>query len=203
MPSLSRLQRKRDALQGEYDLLSEKIRNLRTAHAIETGTAIRFQLEKQIEQAESERDAIERKIESLERELERRKSDEPDLTRSPRQHIPTRLIYALFIAGILVTLLELLGLALKGFRFLGAFAPNSGVVLTAVVALTALIDLSCGYVLLKRRVGAGSWRKRPQAYGTRNHNGHAGPDHWCAPIRYRSRTASSPWSTGCGSCPVR
>jgi hypothetical protein len=62
MPALSHLRRRRDELQEQYDLLSEKLQRLRAAHAIEAGAAVRFQLEKQIEQAESERDVLEQQM---------------------------------------------------------------------------------------------------------------------------------------------
>ena len=69
MSSTSRLQRKRDELQKQYDLLSEKIVHLRAAHAIEASAAVRFQLEKQIEQAESDRQTIEQQIDALDDEI--------------------------------------------------------------------------------------------------------------------------------------
>jgi hypothetical protein len=78
MPALSRLRRRRDELQEQYDLLSEKIQRLRTAHAIEAGAAVRFQLEKQIERAESERDVIEQQMDMLDEELEQASSPEPE-----------------------------------------------------------------------------------------------------------------------------
>ena len=77
MTSISRLQRKQNALQHQYDLLSEKIDRLRAAHAIEAAAAPRFQLEKQIEQAQSELDAVEQQLDELEAELERAGSTEP------------------------------------------------------------------------------------------------------------------------------
>jgi len=77
MTSISRLQRKQNALQHQYDLLSEKIERLRAAHAIEAAAATRFQLEKQIEQAQSELDAVDQQLDELEAELERAGSTEP------------------------------------------------------------------------------------------------------------------------------
>jgi tetratricopeptide (TPR) repeat protein len=167
MPSISRRERKRDELERHHDLLSEKIQRLRAAHAIEAGAAERFELEKQIEQAEAERDAIERQIEALERDRERRESEDRDLPTYPEWHVPAWLIYASLVTGILVTLSELLGLTLKGLRFLGAFATNPCPVLATVVAFSALIGVTCGYVLLAKRRGIGPWRQRPPAYGTR------------------------------------
>jgi hypothetical protein len=78
MPALSRPRHRRDELQEQYDLLSEKIQRLRTAHAIEAGAAIRFQLEKQIEQAESERDVIEQQMDMPDEELEQASSPGPE-----------------------------------------------------------------------------------------------------------------------------
>jgi hypothetical protein len=78
MPALSRLRRRRDGLQEQYDLLSEKIQRLRTAHAIEAGAAVRFQLEKQIEQAESERDGIEQQMDMPGEELGQASSPGPE-----------------------------------------------------------------------------------------------------------------------------
>jgi len=77
MPSISRLQRRRDELQTQYDLLSEKIQHLRAAHAIETSAAVHFQLEKQIEQAEAERDEIEQQMDALDAEIARTPLHEP------------------------------------------------------------------------------------------------------------------------------
>ena len=70
MPALSRPRRRRDELQEQYDLLSEKIQRLRAAHAIEAGAAIRFQLEKQIEQAESERDVLEQQMDMPDEDIQ-------------------------------------------------------------------------------------------------------------------------------------
>jgi hypothetical protein len=78
MPALSRPRHRRDELQEQYDLLSEKIQRLRMAHAIEAGAAIRFQLEKQIEQAESERDVLEQQMDRPDEELEQASSPGPE-----------------------------------------------------------------------------------------------------------------------------
>lgn len=73
MPSISRLRRKRDELQRQYDLLSEKIERLRPDYVIETDAVIRFKLEKQIEQGESEREETEQKLKEVEEELEQQR----------------------------------------------------------------------------------------------------------------------------------
>jgi hypothetical protein len=58
-------QRRRDELQKLYDLLDEKILRLRTARIIETDAAIVFRLDKQIEEAEIEREKIAQEIDNL------------------------------------------------------------------------------------------------------------------------------------------
>lgn len=58
-----------DSLQQQLDLLSEKLGLLRHNSAIESGTAVKFQLLKQIEQAETERTQITQRIEQLENSL--------------------------------------------------------------------------------------------------------------------------------------
>jgi tetratricopeptide (TPR) repeat protein len=68
-------------------------------------------------------------------------------------------IYALLSLGVLITVLELLGFASKGLRFLGGFADKPGVLPVAVVGLTLAILFAAGYVLLYRR-------QRPPVYGT-------------------------------------
>ena len=70
MPSLQHLQRKRDELQEHYEVLTQKIKRLRTAYATEAGISVRFQLEKEIEDSELVRDQVEQKIEVLEKELD-------------------------------------------------------------------------------------------------------------------------------------
>lgn len=76
MPSPMHLQLKREELQEQYDLLSEKIRRLRSEHAIQAGAAIRFQLEKEIERAEAERDRIDLQITDLDSKLRHQVSEE-------------------------------------------------------------------------------------------------------------------------------
>jgi predicted translin family RNA/ssDNA-binding protein len=49
-----------------YNLLSEKLQRLRRDWAIQAGSAIAFQLEKEIEQAEAERANIEKRLKELE-----------------------------------------------------------------------------------------------------------------------------------------
>ena len=167
MPSISGPQRKRDELQTQYDLLSDKIKDLRVAHAIEAGAAARFQLGKQIEQAEAERDAIEQQIKASSAP-EQLVSEGGHLPGYAGRRVPGSVIYALQVVGTLVTLVELLGVASKGLRFLGGFATHPAAVLIAVVALTALIGCSCGYVLLKKQKNAHPWWKRLPVYGARD-----------------------------------
>jgi hypothetical protein len=61
MPSHHRL----NELQKLHELLEEKILRLRTAKAIETNAAVLFQLEKQIQEAEAERDKVTQEIAQL------------------------------------------------------------------------------------------------------------------------------------------
>jgi CHAT domain len=59
-----------ESLQPQYDTLSEKIKRLRRDLAIQAGSAVQFQLEKEIERAEAERDELVEKIEELENRLQ-------------------------------------------------------------------------------------------------------------------------------------
>lgn len=70
MSSFRHLQRKREELQKQYDLLSQKIGRLRNDAAIEAGTSKVFQLNKEIEQNDTERDRLLQQIEILERSCE-------------------------------------------------------------------------------------------------------------------------------------
>lgn len=56
MSSVQHLQHKREELQQQYDLLSEKIKRLRNNSATEAGTLVAFQLEHEIERFEAQRD---------------------------------------------------------------------------------------------------------------------------------------------------
>jgi hypothetical protein len=67
MASFDLLQPRRDALQAEYDLLSEKLLKLRRAYAIDSGASVQFQLEKEIEQVEADLAKIGQQQEDLER----------------------------------------------------------------------------------------------------------------------------------------
>ena len=58
-----------ESLQQQYDLLSQKLSRLRLNLAIESGAAVKFQLEKQIENAEVERTQLTQRIEQLENSL--------------------------------------------------------------------------------------------------------------------------------------
>ncbi|ACC83828.1 CHAT domain-containing protein [Nostoc punctiforme] len=59
-----------ESLQQQYDLLSQKLSRLRLDLVIESGTVIKFQLEKQIENAEAERTQLTQRIEQLENSLQ-------------------------------------------------------------------------------------------------------------------------------------
>jgi CHAT domain len=58
-----------ESLQPQYDTLNEKIKRLRRDLAIQAGTAVQFQLEKELERSEAERDQLAQKIEELENKL--------------------------------------------------------------------------------------------------------------------------------------
>ncbi|MGI2904646.1 hypothetical protein [Tolypothrix sp. VBCCA 56010] len=68
MSSVQHLQHKREELQQQYDLLSEKIKRLRNDSAIEAGSLVAFQLNKEIERFEAERDRLANQIDNLESE---------------------------------------------------------------------------------------------------------------------------------------
>jgi hypothetical protein len=59
-----------ESLQPQYDILTEKIMRLRRDLAIQAGTAVQFQLEKELERSEAERDQLAQKIEELENRLQ-------------------------------------------------------------------------------------------------------------------------------------
>ncbi len=58
MSSIQHLQRRREELQQHYDLLNKKIKRLRNDSVIEAGTLVAFQLNKEIERFEAERDRL-------------------------------------------------------------------------------------------------------------------------------------------------
>ncbi|BAY26835.1 hypothetical protein NIES2100_66510 [Calothrix sp. NIES-2100] len=70
MSSVRHLQQKLKELQLQYDLLSQKIESLRKDAAIQAGTSIAFQLKKEIEQNEAERDRLLTQIEKIEKSFE-------------------------------------------------------------------------------------------------------------------------------------
>jgi len=66
-----RLERKRDELQQQYDLLSDEIQELRKAERMDDlSPKERFRLKKQIEEAQTERDRYSEQLEDLENQLE-------------------------------------------------------------------------------------------------------------------------------------
>jgi TIR domain len=64
-----RVQQEIDSLQATYDLLSKKLHRLRSDLAIQAGSAIAFQLEKEIERAEAERKELEQRLDDLENQF--------------------------------------------------------------------------------------------------------------------------------------
>lgn len=59
-----------ESLQQEYDLLSEKLKRLRRDLAVEAGTSVKYQLQKDKEQTEAEIEQLAQKIEKLENQLQ-------------------------------------------------------------------------------------------------------------------------------------
>ncbi len=80
---------KRDDLQKLHDLLQEKILRLRTAKAIETSAAAIFQLEKHIQEAETEKDKVAQEIAQLNQQQPSKQQQE-----IKTQHTKTILILA-------------------------------------------------------------------------------------------------------------
>ncbi|MBD0264754.1 MAG: hypothetical protein ICV78_19130, partial [Tolypothrix sp. Co-bin9] len=68
MSSVQHLQHKGEELQQQYDLLSEKIKRLRTDSAIQAGTLVGFQLDQEIGREEAKRDRLAKQIDNLESE---------------------------------------------------------------------------------------------------------------------------------------
>jgi hypothetical protein len=64
-----RLKQEEDSLQQQYDLASTKLGKLREAYSIETDTAIKFKLEKQIQESETELNHLNRQLEEIEQKL--------------------------------------------------------------------------------------------------------------------------------------
>ena len=65
-----RLERERDDLQEPYDLLMQKLRMLRKAHAVEINPALQLQLEVQIEEAQRELNILNSKIDEIEQQFD-------------------------------------------------------------------------------------------------------------------------------------
>ncbi|MDF5739127.1 MULTISPECIES: hypothetical protein [unclassified Nostoc] len=63
-----RLQQRWKRLHAEWELRSEKLKCLRADWAIEVGTAVKFQLEKQIQYEEAKLDDIDQQLNRLIRE---------------------------------------------------------------------------------------------------------------------------------------
>jgi hypothetical protein len=65
-----RLAHRQDTLQAEWDLRSEKVKRMRAAVAIETGTALRFQLEKQLLDEEAQLARLGDELDEIEQALQ-------------------------------------------------------------------------------------------------------------------------------------
>jgi len=66
-----RLEQRQETLQGEWQLRSEKLRQLRQAFAIEAGESVKFQLKKQIQAEEEAIQDLESKLSEVEQALSR------------------------------------------------------------------------------------------------------------------------------------
>ena len=64
-----RLKEEHNSLQQQYDLASTKLGKLRQAYSIETDTATKFKLEKQIQSSETELNRLDRQLEEIEQKL--------------------------------------------------------------------------------------------------------------------------------------
>lgn len=64
-----RLKQRQDTLQAEWQLRSNKLNKLRQDNAIEVGTAIKFQLQQQIQSEETQLSHLERDLEEIEQNL--------------------------------------------------------------------------------------------------------------------------------------
>lgn len=64
-----RIEQELDSLQHQLNLSNQRLDRLRQAFAIETDPAVGFKLEKQVEQAEAERNRIQQQMEGLEHKL--------------------------------------------------------------------------------------------------------------------------------------
>ncbi len=65
-----RLAHRQDTLQAEWDLRSEKVKRMRDALVIETGTAVRFQLEKQLLDEEAQLARLADELDEIEQALQ-------------------------------------------------------------------------------------------------------------------------------------
>jgi hypothetical protein len=102
MPFYNDIERRRGELQAQYEVLSEKIKQLRVEFAAVSGGSRRFELEKDIERAESERMRTGKQIEDLEGEKIYEallRLDYKDQVRLFREFIRTHQIGAFLIHG--------------------------------------------------------------------------------------------------------
>jgi hypothetical protein len=85
MPTSRKMTQKAQELQVQFDVLHEKIARLRKAVAIETDPTLKLKFEKQLEEAEAEREQIDRELQQLEQQQETWKavSVQPDIPEPP------------------------------------------------------------------------------------------------------------------------
>jgi hypothetical protein len=92
MNTHQRLKQRQDALQTEYQLRSDKLKQLRLDYVIEAGTAIKFQLDQQIKSEETKLSLLEKELDEIDQNL----SLGAAFSFSPSEDIkPTRFIYEL------------------------------------------------------------------------------------------------------------
>ena len=64
-----RLEQQRNSLQPEFDIRNQKLKQLRASWAIETGAAIKFQLQQQIQEEETKLAELSQKLDDIDRAL--------------------------------------------------------------------------------------------------------------------------------------
>ncbi|MBD2224473.1 NB-ARC domain-containing protein [Calothrix anomala] len=77
MTKRQRLEQQRDTLQADWDRRNKKLTQLRLAFAIEAGVAVKFQLEQQIQDEETELKRLEQELDTIEQALSQTNFD-PD-----------------------------------------------------------------------------------------------------------------------------
>jgi hypothetical protein len=74
---IHQLEQKKQSLQSEWDIRYQKLTKLRQALAIESGTAIKFQLEQQIKEEEAQLQKLEKELNEIDRKLDQNSDYQP------------------------------------------------------------------------------------------------------------------------------